>query len=96
MESGPAYESSLTLNLHGPKDQWWGNIVYNDNHADTIQSFYPENVTYTPISEGAQRDNIFHAEFTDFGGNAEESGDAWQTISVGASENEITQIWDPS
>jgi len=94
-QTGPGYENSITLELHGPKDQWWGNIVFNDNHSETIQSFFPEGAEYTPIAGGAQRDNIFDAEFDDFSSNTEESGDAWQTFSTDATENTIDEIWDP-
>ncbi len=66
--SGDDYKNSPTLELHGPKKEWWGNVVFNDNHAETIQNFFPAGSSYEPKdgTEGPQIDNIFACEFTDY------------------------------
>lgn len=62
---GDEYTKSQTLLMHGPKREWVGNVVYNDNHTDTHNTFYPPNVSYEPIAFGAGpvKDNIFAADF---------------------------------
>jgi prepilin-type N-terminal cleavage/methylation domain-containing protein len=77
---GEPYEKSQTLRLHGPKKEWWGNVVYSDNHADFVNTFTPGMVNYEPITAGARmtRDNMYAAEFDDYeGGNQYLSGDAF-------------------
>lgn len=80
IEAGPVYDNSLTLQLHGKRDQWVGNVCFNDNHLDTITSFSP--TSYQQVS-----DNIFAAEFdAQLDGicsertNPELAGDAWLLI----------------
>jgi prepilin-type N-terminal cleavage/methylation domain-containing protein len=34
------FKKSKTLEIHGPKGSWEGNIVYGDNHVDFVNSFY--------------------------------------------------------
>ncbi|MCH7571750.1 MAG: type II secretion system protein [Planctomycetes bacterium] len=47
------YRLSQTLELHGAKNQWVGNLVFQDNHTETVVSFYPNQVIYqrqdTPV-----------------------------------------------
>lgn len=80
--TGPANERSYTLQLHGPEQQWVGNIVYADNSTERSQQFYPGRVAYEPAESGSQRqrDNIFDAEFSDYGPaplQSWKSGDAY-------------------
>ena len=35
------YESSLTLQIHGGSKQWVGNICFNDNHVQVLNTFLP-------------------------------------------------------
>ncbi len=59
------YDRSPTLLLHGPRQQWVGNVVFADNHQDQIQNFFPAQTTYEAIDGGGGpvKDNIFRAEF---------------------------------
>ena len=43
------------------------NICFNDNHVDTLDTFWPPAVGYIP-NTGAEikKDNIYNAEFTDY------------------------------
>ena len=78
------YRFSQTLELHGPKNQWVGNMVFQDNHTETVVSFYPNQVIYQRQDSGVPTpDNIYDAEFNDFPllGDAEASGDTWLTLS---------------
>ncbi len=40
------YESSPTLELHGGKRQWVGNICFNDNHMEQLGNFFPQLTTF--------------------------------------------------
>jgi len=52
--------TSYAVNLIGPKKEWWGNLVYADNHVDLAKSFWPEGVTFHCGSmSGPMRDHIF-------------------------------------
>jgi len=84
----PDHDQSPTLQLHGTKRQWIGNIVFSDNHSDQIQNFYPSMTTYEPIdgSTGPIKDNIFAAEFEDHPTGARAAPDSWLVISIYASQ----------
>jgi prepilin-type N-terminal cleavage/methylation domain-containing protein len=69
------YNRSLTLQLHGGKREWVGNIVFNDNHVLVSRTFLPENVTFVHQGQ-TQNDNIFRNDFTG-GTNAATGSDAW-------------------
>jgi hypothetical protein len=74
------YEFSQTLELHGPKNQWVGNVVFSDNHAETVVSFFPSLILYNRTdSEAPRKDNIYDAEFDDYPllGDEEASNDQW-------------------
>jgi hypothetical protein len=84
----PKHDQSPTLQLHGTKKQWIGNVVFSDNHTDQIQNFYPAQTTYEPIdgSTGPIKDNIFVAEFEDHPTGAKAAPDSWLVISIYASQ----------
>lgn len=78
----PDYSQSYTLLLHGPQKEWEGNIVYADNSTERIKTPLPGRVSYEPQELDGQltRDNIFDAEFDDFGNFGTQnwkSGDAY-------------------
>ena len=57
---GNVYEESITLEIHPGRKQWIGNICYNDNHVETLNTFYPEGVNYVdPSGDGVLPDNLF-------------------------------------
>jgi prepilin-type N-terminal cleavage/methylation domain-containing protein len=61
------YKFSVTLELHGPKNQWVGNIVFSDNHIESENSFFPDLILYNRFdNEAPVKDNIYAAEFNDF------------------------------
>ncbi|MBX3355371.1 MAG: type II secretion system protein [Phycisphaeraceae bacterium] len=68
-----AYTNSITLQIHGPKTSWEGNICYNDNHVAFETTFFPtgiscaEGSTVSPPNDancppGTGLDNIFLSE----------------------------------
>ncbi|MCH8150815.1 MAG: prepilin-type N-terminal cleavage/methylation domain-containing protein [Planctomycetes bacterium] len=71
------YEQSITLEIHGGRKQWMGNIAYNDNHLEIHQSFTPEGIFYLDLSDpGAQvsvPDNLFNNQT----GTSQQVGDGY-------------------
>ena len=58
---GTVYEESITLEIHPDRKQWIGNICFNDNHVETLNTFYPEGVNYVnPNGDGVLPDNLFN------------------------------------
>ena len=48
--NGTQYTNSKTLEIHGAKNEWEGNMCYNDGHVKFEKTFYPEG---TPCVEGS-------------------------------------------
>jgi prepilin-type N-terminal cleavage/methylation domain-containing protein len=97
--SGQEYTKSPTLELHGAKQQWDGHVVFNDNHAETLNNFYAALVVYYPQNTINQsRDNIYAAEFNDYPttGSFQGSADAWMAMFSAAATtgNNVTPKWD--
>jgi hypothetical protein len=42
------YTISKTLEIHGPKNEWNGNICFNDNHILLQRTFFPEGMACVP------------------------------------------------
>ncbi len=95
---GNQYNDSLTLQLHGADRQWVGNIVFGDNSAATIDNFFPNGVSYEATDTvGFSKDNIFAAEFTDFG-TGFAGADAYLVMSpgqAGSTDNSVPTVYDP-
>ncbi len=104
--TGDKYSKSYTLLLHGPDKEWWGNVTFQDNHNEFLNTFYPNGTAYhcgaTPVD---LKDNIFEAiQFSACyppnsvaGKKGHKSGDALQVISTAAATtgNDVDVIWDP-
>ncbi len=90
------YEQSITLKLHGGREQWVGNVLYNDNHVEVEDSFWPDGLTYfdplTPEIQSAP-DNIFQNQTGD-----DDTGigfDIWLTIISGITRTcDMAVEWD--
>ena len=101
--TGPEYEKSPTLELHGPKNQWVGHVCFNDNHVETLNTFYGPLCTYlAQDSIDERKDNFFAAEFNDYasvpGGGPQASNDSWLVMCTqvtAADGNSCTPKWDP-
>jgi prepilin-type N-terminal cleavage/methylation domain-containing protein len=79
------YSQSYTLLLHGAQKEWEGNVVFADNSTERVNTPLPGRVSYEPQEEGGEltRDNIFDAEFSDFGNFGTQnwkSGDAYLAL----------------
>jgi prepilin-type N-terminal cleavage/methylation domain-containing protein len=75
-EDDAIYEASVTLDLHPPRGQWSGNIVFGDNHVEFLRSFWPEGINYRPSLDpnnpdqlGSLPDNIFRNMSVGLGGD---------------------------
>jgi len=99
-QTGTPYTKSPTLELHGPKNQWDGHVVFNDNHAETLNgTMFAPLAAYLPINSIVQqKDNLYACEFND-GPNAANpnmgSGDNWlgmSTASAGTTPPENTTV----
>ncbi len=75
---------SPTLRLHGPKNQWVGNVVFADNHVEELQNFYPAQTQYELDDGTTQKDNIYNYEFP-FDPDPRAAPDAWMVIATEAS-----------
>lgn len=72
------YLDSITIETHGGRKQWLGNIIYNDNHVAVENTFTPEGLIYRQNGL-TQFDNLFK---NDMGtGPSDYSGsDSWLAI----------------
>lgn len=70
LPTGPTGDQSNTLQIHGSRTSWSGNIAYNDNHVKFETDVAPEGVTFTraqvtsPTATNPRtaRDNLFVME----------------------------------
>lgn len=95
------YNSSITLQIHGGKKEWMGNVVFNDNHVLVTNTFIPEGTNVT-VNNVLQPDNIFKNDFFPDTNNAQ-GGDAWlvmisniKTHMIGSANqvNGVLTRWD--
>lgn len=89
------YNNSKTLQIHGTRKKWEGNICYNDNHVTFEESFTPEGLDVT-VNNVVTPDNLFKEDLTPSG---EGSGsDCWLTMvkEHSGSQNNVTVelTWD--
>ena len=75
------YYASVTLEFHGGSKEWVGNVAFNDNHTERLDTFFPENLNYQIAGE-TLADNIFNDDTGDGGGGAGSQGgfDIWLVI----------------
>lgn len=94
--TGDAYKLAYPLLLHGATKQWQGNVTFADNHTESSQTFFPNNVAWECGTVNLSKDNIFNYEFTQsgctsLGTDGRTAGDTWICISIG-SPNSATQF----
>jgi hypothetical protein len=77
------FDQSITLRIHGDRSTWEGNICFNDNHVEYLNTFTPAG-QYCRDSTGAwQQDNIFRND--NFGvpsAHAVSGTDCWLAITL--------------
>jgi prepilin-type N-terminal cleavage/methylation domain-containing protein len=94
------YLDSLTIETHGGRKQWLGNIIFNDNHVEVLNTFTPEGLNYRQAGL-SEIDNLFKNDMGtgpgDYGGE-----DSWLAIvhriigSASAQDDELIVFtkWD--
>ncbi len=81
------YNKSVTLEFHGGRKTWDGNIGFNDNHVELLKTFYPPGLNYVnPQNNLTQPDNIFR--------NDTQSGDDAATTGFDAVLTLVSKIND--
>ena len=97
--SGNDYDKSPTLQLHGPKQQWVGHVLFNDNHAETITNFFAPLCAYLAQNSITMRkDQIYSPEFNDYPstGTFQGGNDQWLAMFSAATStgNNVTPKFD--
>lgn len=85
VRSGDGWTKSYTVGRYDRGPVWQGSIVFADNHAESLTSFLPAQVTWTCGTIRPTKDNIFNCEFnqTDCTGGLRDgrvAGDIWLCI----------------
>ncbi|MHC4080988.1 MAG: hypothetical protein ACYSU2_06670 [Planctomycetota bacterium] len=99
-ETEDIYYGSVTLEFHGGRKQWVGNIGYNDNHVELHDTFYPDGVNYLDQNNETMPDNLFANDTSDSGaGNCNQADgyDVWLTLISDIQDGEaceVTSEWD--
>lgn len=58
------YATSKTLEIHGAKDEWDGNLCFNDNHVTFGRTFVPEGCDLVTVGTTNIVDNVFKRDDT--------------------------------
>jgi prepilin-type N-terminal cleavage/methylation domain-containing protein len=58
------YATSKTLEIHGAKDEWDGNLCFNDNHVTFGRTFVPEGIDLVTVGTTNIPDNVFKRDDT--------------------------------
>jgi prepilin-type N-terminal cleavage/methylation domain-containing protein len=100
-ETEDIYYGSVTLEFHGGRKQWIGNIGYNDNHVELHDTFYPDGVNYLDQNNETMPDNLFQNDTSDSGGgatcNQADGYDVWLTLISDIQDGESCDVmseWD--
>jgi len=93
------YRDSPTLQLHGAKKEWAGNVVYGDNHAEFTTTFFPQQTSYDCAGSGTlDKDGIFCMDFkcnATGSDAAKKQGDAILAFTIGLPlENNGVVVYD--
>ncbi|UCD76515.1 MAG: hypothetical protein JSV91_06235 [Phycisphaerales bacterium] len=92
----PDFGRSFTLQIHGSRKEWVGNVCFNDNHVQVCNTFLPQGIAYVDDAGIEYPDNLFR---NDTGGDSNAAGhDIWLTLidSIsGTPENlSLSAQWD--
>ena len=84
------YYRSVTLEFHGGSKEWVGNVAFNDNHTERLDTFFPEGLNYR-IAGVSTPDNIFKDGTGDGeGGPGTDGGfDIWLVIYLSISDDPL-------
>lgn len=87
-------DESLTIELHGGRKEWVGQVCYNDNHTQVSKTFWPESINYQDSTGQSLPDNLFN---NDASTNDAEGRDIWLVICwglFGANGDVLALAWD--
>jgi prepilin-type N-terminal cleavage/methylation domain-containing protein len=92
------YYGSVTLETHGGKKVWRGNVCYNDNHMELLETFTPEGLNFfNPNTDLTEPDNIFKNDSAS-APTAANGSDSWlvlyDTIIVSGGNATLFLQWD--
>ena len=92
-----AIPNSITLQIHGSRTTWEGNIAYNDNHVNFETNVFTDAATYmlakpTPNAKPIYKPDVFFFDEPD----ANNRDNAFMSIftKAGPTTNDFTAIWD--
>ena len=89
--TGDDFKKSPTLQIHGSKKEWEGNVCFADNHTQFLSSMYPDGVSYECGTGNLTKDNLYNCEFTSCGTGASgaAAGDAYLGITIGVPQENM-------
>jgi hypothetical protein len=87
-------DQSITFLIHGKRNAWEGNIAFNDNHVEFLQSIAPDALTYTTKDGKKRGDVIFYDEPDDAGGADAINRYLGIFTKAGPTPKDFTAIWD--
>lgn len=89
--------NSITLQIHGSRTTWEGNIAYNDNHVNFETNVFTDAATYplaspTPNAKPRTKPDVFFFDEPD----ANNRDNAFMSIftKAGPTTNDFSAIWD--
>ncbi len=92
--SAENYESSITLQIHGSRKQWVGNVVFNDGRVELLRAMTSQGVNITLSGESEPVPDIFYANQTGGGENSGDGRDAYLVIYDDISVGDGTPPWN--
>jgi hypothetical protein len=92
------YNTSVTLESHGGRKQWDGNICFNDNHVELLKTFYPVGLNYLdPADNKMKADNMFRNDIANGDDTVTTGFDALLALVSRINDAQATQMdceWD--
>jgi prepilin-type N-terminal cleavage/methylation domain-containing protein len=90
------YYASVTLEFHGGRKQWVGNIGYNDNHVELHDTFYPDGMNYLDENNETTADNLFRNDSQNGDCDTGFGIDVWLTLISDIQDDECNVVseWD--
>lgn len=94
-KDGQTLQKSVTYELHGGRNQWVGNVCYNDNHVDVHETLVPQGIDFQ-FNGVLTPDNLFRND-TGTSQNTAVGYDSWLVIYSTISNNDpqtMNMEWD--
>ena len=78
-----APRQSLSLEIHGGRRQWMGNVCFNDNSVRLLSTFIPEGINVV-VGDVIMPDNLFRADVDVALGTVSENGPGHHMVAPGS------------